>query len=1391
MKLFLINAGLLLGAGLGHAALIQHLDAAAAGSITVNGSGVVTDWNDLSGNGNDATDQTPVGSVLWPSTSLASSSLPGMDMGTTRNGFRLFTAAQQDGWLNFSGAAAANSGFAVLVAFKADAILGGSIRDTVFANHGNPAANPAFVLKDETAQPTVYIGGGTSNPQYINTDPAATISPGDTVVFAFNYDRASGQFELWDSKSGSAYSNTVAATDFSSTQTLYLGTSENGGQYMSGMIGEVKVFNQVLSAVDFAAERGALVQKWISDDTLLMHLDAATSSNVVYSVGNQVATWVDQSVNSNDVNVTVGTVLHPSASRSVSGLPGMDLGTNRNGFTVFSPSEQDAWLDFTGAAAGQSGFAVLVAFKADAVEEGNARNPVLVNHGSSANANGFGLRYTATGTMEAFLNGILHSKAGQQPVAAGDTIIYTLNYNAATGEFEFWDSKNNATLSGTTTANGDFSTDQPLYLGTSANGDQFMNGMVGEVKVYSRGLSPAFLAGEQNAWVEKWLSDPPFQPDVTFDNGAGDNRWTNAPNWNPDGLPGAGQAAQIAGYDVVVDAAVPSGPGTLLLSNASLTFANGATLTAGAMSNWSGAVTWTQPTGLFTVQSGFLGVDADQVAAQILLSGSGQWNFSKDLKLGTSLASDITFTLAGSGVGVAYTGVSAADAFTVGTAARMITQPDHAGASPVQLGIAKLILDLGSEWILDGSNYSGPFNVGDRFVLANFGSFAGSTGGLRTRNFDLPANRRLQLVATATSLYYEVAAQTPATGPNIIIINTDDQAGGQHFSFEGRDCLTPTLDTLVSTGLRYTSAFAASTVCGPSRYSLLTSRWPSRNTSATFIARYPLNTLGRFGVSDTSLEEDGQNIAAWLQQAGYRTGMVGKSHLIDDDLVNTSAWAAKGLLTYPQTADPATDLNTNGKMKHNHRVLAQRMRAYGFDYVESFYRANLKELYNTALNVHNQEWVTKGALDFIEENHNERFFLYMAPTVNHGPVNNNLDYTLRADRGYTSAGYLPDEDYSFMPARQAIIDQVTNAGKDLISARETWIDYSVAAIVNKLTQHGIRNDTLIIFTSDHGEKTLSSPVIWGKSSLYDLGMKVPLVMNWPSGITAPGRTYGEIVSHVDIAPTLLALTGASGLPTRPVDGVSLVPVFNGSSAAVRNDLFCEIGYARSVRTKDRKYIAVRYTPSVYSQIASGFLWTSYTTGLPTEPRPYYVSNSQLGGLAANTNPHYFDDDQLYNLTTDPGEDNNLYGQEPGTAYDPQEAPRPIHRRHPRPPVPPVQRWFDRILTNPGERPSHAGERADAVSGGECRPAPVDGCRQQRTGIHRGIVHEWRPLHGDRGDADGHQLGDRPAAFRRRRCRPARVRLQRGRRFRRQQPTRFADARELALPHVWPDRPHAE
>jgi arylsulfatase A-like enzyme len=623
---------------------------------------------------------------------------------------------------------------------------------------------------------------------------------------------------------------------------------------------------------------------------------------------------------------------------------------------------------------------------------------------------------------------------------------------------------------------------------------------------------------------------------------------------------------------------------------------------------------------------------------------------NENMEIGTDLTDEVVVMMEGSSTNFAFTGTSNGT-LVVGSAATFLTLPDAGGTSPVELGGAALSLETGSQWILDGSMYSNTFAVGDRFVLANYGSFSGGTWGVRYRNFNLPADRDLQLVNTSFSLYFEVVAQTPAIGPNIIIVNVDDMVGGQHFNFEGRDCLTPTLDTLATTGIHFTEAFAASTVCGPSRYALMSGRYASRNTSSNFLSKYPLGTVGRFGVSDTELEDDGENLGTWLQRAGYRTGFVGKAHLIDDHLNNTANWPSADMVTYSSSADPAVDAEVNGAMHHNHRVLAQRMRPYGFDYASGFYRANLKELANDYLNVHNQEWITKNALDFIEENHSQRFFLYMAPTINHGPVRNDLSKSLRADSHYTSAGFFEDLDYSFMPSRQSIVDEVTAANKDLISARETWVDYSIAAITNKLAEYGIENDTLIIFTADHGEKTFDSPAIWCKSSLFDTGMRVPLVMHWPAGIVSPGRVYDEDVSHIDFVPTLLELAGATNLPSRVLDGKSLVPVLNGSSASLHDDVFCEIGYARGVRSKDWKYIAVRYKPSVYAQINSGYLWKNYKTGLHTEPRPYYVNNSSLGYLSQNVHPSYYDDDQLYDLASDPMEQTNLYGQLPAIAYD--------------------------------------------------------------------------------------------------------------------------------------------
>lgn len=276
----------------------------------------------------------------------------------------------------------------------------------------------------------------------------------------------------------------------------------------------------------------------------------------------------------------------------------------------------------------------------------------------------------------------------------------------------------------------------------------------------------------------------------------------------------------------------------------------------------------------------------------------------------------------------------------------------------------------------------------------------------------------------------------------------------------------------------------------------------------------------------------------------------------------------------------------------------------------------------------------------------------MAPTIDHGPIRADLSRSLGADPRYCPEGFRPDEDYSFMPPRQSIVDEVDAGGYDHELARMTWIDYSVRAIRDKLAEHGLADDTLIVFTADHGNTTFKADVpLTGKTSLYESGMKIPLVMHWPNGIAVPGRVCDELVQHIDFVPTFLELTGASSLPTRVIDGKSLVPMLGGTETPLRDEVYCEVGYARGVRSKEWKYIAVRYTQDVYDQIDDGYLWKNYNTGLFTEPRPYYVGNRGLGYGVAKDYPNYHDADQIYHLSADPTEITNLYGSVPAVAYD--------------------------------------------------------------------------------------------------------------------------------------------
>ena len=299
------------------------------------------------------------------------------------------------------------------------------------------------------------------------------------------------------------------------------------------------------------------------------------------------------------------------------------------------------------------------------------------------------------------------------------------------------------------------------------------------------------------------------------------------------------------------------------------------------------------------------------------------------------------------------------------------------------------------------------------------------------------------------------------------------------------------------------------------------------------------------------------------------------------------------------------------------------------------------ELKNSALIVHNLEWKNKAALEFIEQSGDSPFFLYYSETVPHGPApwikkNGQYIHGLDADPRYTGEGYV-EQDYDFMPEREHIKAEVEKRGKDIDNAWLRWLDCAVGSIVRKLKETGKLENTLIVITADHGNYN------FGKTTLYESGVKVPLMMYWPAGIKA-GSEYNGLVQNIDFAPTFLDLAGVEVDASMEIDGTSLKNVLKGHQEPVHDHLFFEIGFARGVMTKDWKYIAVRYDEQTNRRIEKGQKFDGWE-GRNLDV-PYYVRNQHLGYHAGLYHENYFDRDQLYNLKDDPLEKDNLFTSEP-------------------------------------------------------------------------------------------------------------------------------------------------
>ena len=508
---------------------------------------------------------------------------------------------------------------------------------------------------------------------------------------------------------------------------------------------------------------------------------------------------------------------------------------------------------------------------------------------------------------------------------------------------------------------------------------------------------------------------------------------------------------------------------------------------------------------------------------------------------------------------------------------------------------------------------------------------------------------RLLTLAVASSLLVNPtsAQNTPrasrspgSTGkkPNIVLIVTDDQSWDS-FGFMGGKVHTPRLNQMMKDGIYLSNFNVTSTVCSPSRYSFLTGRYAGRCEGQRFMREHPPG-------DQTQVENIGElephrwNLAKVLQRNGYRTGFVGKSHVIRHDWLQADGKGRVSVLeNWPQNADPR-DPQVNAMMRRNHQKWCDEIKKYGFDFADGVYAANLKELRCDALNVHNLDWTVDKVFRFLDESKEKPFFLCFSTTLHHGPAPWVNRFSLEADPRMTGEGFVA-EGFDVLPSRKNVLQRNRQAGFDDRNAFALWLDDGVGAIIDKVRQLGIEKDTLIVFVPDHGSYR------HGKTTLYEYGMRVPMLCLWP-GTIKPRSKYDGIVANIDFAPTVLDLCGIERPDNYRMDGLSFKPALFGSQEPLREVLFGEMGHSRGVKTAEWKYIAVRYPPEIQQKIAEGHKFNAFRDNPPLK-RPYLTRNGHLGHYASQANVHYFEADQLYNLKTDPEENHNVFDKHPKVA----------------------------------------------------------------------------------------------------------------------------------------------
>lgn len=481
----------------------------------------------------------------------------------------------------------------------------------------------------------------------------------------------------------------------------------------------------------------------------------------------------------------------------------------------------------------------------------------------------------------------------------------------------------------------------------------------------------------------------------------------------------------------------------------------------------------------------------------------------------------------------------------------------------------------------------------------------------------------------------------PENKPNIIFFIADDMYPHMFNCLpEGRGKnLTPNIDRLSADGVFMSNQIVASPVCTPSRYNCLTGSYASRATNKEFVTFTEKNE-GQTVIQWNSFISAGKEktIGHYLQEMGYKTGFVGKNHVIESiDQVDQT-------IKPDLNADPR-DPEVKALLEYRHARLQEEIKKCGFDYADNLYHNNPNWLGIKKLAVQNMDWIAEGGLRFIDTYQDSPFFLYFATTLPHQPLQASRSY--EADPLVTPRGYL-DERLDVLPPRESLKKRIEEAG---LSGNNRinllWMDDALGALLQKLEDIGEIDNTIIVFFNDHGQDS--------KGTLYQGGTQSQSII-WRSKGFACGSTCDATVSNVDFLPTLLELAGKEETKNL-CDGYSFKAALDGGEMKSRSTLFFELGYARAVVKGKFKYLALRYPEyatnynleertrllNEYNAFRESFGGSAVSHD-PTLPYGHLEMIPGGGDAEHGTygkKPGFFDLDQLYNLENDPEEEVNL------------------------------------------------------------------------------------------------------------------------------------------------------